>query len=77
MISPPKQLDKIQPNLVFGVRVTHMNGASNGNFIFGPAPLGTGEGTRGQISINFNYKVNLKNLYTKLCVCYKTYQTGF
>ena len=58
-----------------------MNGACNSN-IFWPAPWGTGEGSKGQISFNFNYKVNFKDYYTKLCVCshneaYKTYQTGF
>ena len=31
-----------------------MNGASNGNFFFGPAP---GEGSKCQISFNFNNKV--------------------
>ena len=34
-----------------------MNGASNGNLFFGPAPWGPGEGSNGQISFNFNYKV--------------------
>ena len=59
-----------------------MNGACNGRFFFGPSPW-TGEGSRGQISLNFNYKVNFKGFYTKLCVCvltnerYKIYQTGF
>ena len=41
-----------------------------------------GEGSKGQISLNFNYKVNLKDFYTKLvCVLtnerYKTYQMRF
>ena len=36
---------------------------------FGPAPWGPGEGPKGQISFNFNYKVNFKDFYTKLCVC--------
>ena len=36
---------------------------------FGPAPWGPGEGSKGQISFNFNYKVNFKVIYTKLCVC--------
>ena len=45
-------------------------------------PWGPGEGSKGQISFNFNYKVNFKDFYTKLmCVLtnerYKTYQTGF
>ena len=30
---------------------------------------GPGEGSKCQISFNFNYKVNFKDLYTKLCVC--------
>ena len=36
---------------------------------FGPAPWGPVEGSKGQISFNFNYKVNFKDFYTKLCVC--------
>ena len=36
---------------------------------FGPAPWGPGEGSKGQIAFNFNYKVNFKDFYTKLCVC--------
>ena len=36
---------------------------------FGPAPWGPEEGSKGQISFNFNYKVNFKDFYTKLCVC--------
>ena len=36
---------------------------------FGSAPCGPGEGSKGQISFNFNYKVNFKYFYTKtLCV---------
>ena len=34
-----------------------------------PPPWGPGEGSKGQISFNFNYKVNFKDFYTKLCVC--------
>ena len=46
-----------------------MNWACNGNFFFGPVPLGTGEGSKGQISFNFIYKVNFKDFYNKtLCV---------
>ena len=37
--------------------------------MFGPAPWGPGEGSKGQISFNFNYKVNFKDFYSKLCVC--------
>ena len=53
-------------------------------FFFGPAPWGPGEGSKGQIiiSYNFNYKVNFKDFYTKLCVFltnerYKTYQMSY
>ena len=46
-----------------------MNGACNVKLFFGPAPWGPGEGSKGQISFNFNYKVNFKDFYTKLCVC--------
>ena len=28
-----------------------------------------GARSKGQISFNFNYKVNFKDFYTKLCVC--------
>ena len=33
---------------------------------FGPTPCSPGEGSKGQISLNF--KVNFKEFYTKLCV---------
>ena len=36
--------------------------------IFLPRPLGPW-GSKGQISFNFNYKVNFKDFYTNLCVC--------
>ena len=36
---------------------------------FGPASWGPGEGSKGQISFIFNYKVNFKGFYTKLCDC--------
>ena len=36
---------------------------------FCPAPWGPGEGSKGQISFNFNYKVNFKDfLYQTLCL---------
>ena len=38
-----------------------MNGACNVKLFFGPAPWGPGEGSKGQISFNFNYKVNFKD----------------
>ena len=66
MLSPPKPLDEIQPNLVCEL-LTWMRHAT-ANF-FCPAPWGPGEGLKGQISFNFNYKVNFKDFYTKLCVC--------
>ena len=45
-----------------------MNGARNVKF-FGPAPWGPGEGSKGQISLNFNYIVNVKDFYFQtLCV---------
>ena len=58
-----------------------MNGARNVNF-FGPAPWGPGEWSKGQISFNFNYKVNFYDFIPNfVCVLtnerYKTYQTGF
>ena len=37
-------------------------------FYFGPAPWGPGEGSKSQISFNFNYSVNFKDFYSKLCV---------
>ena len=39
-----------------------------GKFVFGPTSWGPWEGLNGQISFNFNYKVNLKDFYTKLYV---------
>ena len=44
-----------------------MNGACSNKY-FGPAPLGPRKGSKGQISFNFNYKVNFKDFYIKLCV---------
>ena len=36
---------------------------------FGPTPWGPGEGSKGQISFSFSYKVNFKDfLYQSLCV---------
>ena len=66
MLSPPKTSDEIQPNLVCAL-LTFM-GCETAIF-FGTAPWGPGEGSKGQISFNFNYKVNLKDFYTKRCVC--------
>ena len=53
------------------------------SIFFWPSPLGHGEGPKGQISFNFNYKVNFKVFFIPNFVCvltnerYKTYQTGF
>ena len=49
--------------------------------IFVPHP-GPGEGSKDQISFNFNKKVNFKDFYTNLVFVltnerYKIYQTGF
>ena len=46
-----------------------MHGAFNVKLFFGPAPWGPGEGSKGKISFNFNYKVNFKDfLYQTSCV---------
>ena len=67
MISLPKPLVEIQTNLLCEL-LTWM-GRATSNFFFGPAPWGPKEGSKGLISFNFNYKVNFKDFYTKLCVC--------
>ena len=64
MLSTPKPLDEIQ--IKFGVCVTHMYGACSSTL---PLFWGPGEGSKSQISLNFNFKVNFKDLYTKLCTC--------
>ena len=45
-----------------------MNGACNVK-LFGSALWVPEEGSKSQLYFNFNYKVNLKDFYTKLCVC--------
>ena len=62
MLSPPEPFDEIQPSY------SHEWGMQRQIF-FGPTTLGPGEGSKCQISFNFNYKVNFKDFYTKLCVC--------
>ena len=52
----------------FGVWVTYMNGICSGTIFWVPALWSPGEGPKGQISLNLNYKVNFKDFYTKLCV---------
>ena len=62
MLSPPKLLDQIQPSYshAWGVQRHKKNW---------PRPLGPLEGSKDQIALNFNYNVNFKDFYTKLCVC--------
>ena len=55
-------------NQIWCVSYWHEWGVQNQTF-FGPAPWGPWEESKGQISFNFNYKVNFKDFYTKLCVC--------
>ena len=45
-----------------------MNGTCTGAIFWVPTPWGLGEGPKGQISLNLNYKVNFKGFKTKLCV---------
>ena len=71
MLSPPKPLDEIQPNLVC-VCVTHMNGVCNVK-LFCPASWGPGEWSKGQISLNFKYKVNFKDFIPNF-VCVLTHE---
>ena len=59
-----------------------MNTTCNGTILWVPTPWGLGEGPKGQISLNLNYKVNFKDFNTKLMYLltnerYITYQTGF
>ena len=59
-----------------------MNGTCNGTILLVPASWGLGEGPKGQISLNLNYKVNFKDFKLNF-VClltkerYKTYKMGF
>ena len=59
-----------------------MNGTCTGTIFGVPAPWGLGEGPKGQISLNLNYKVNFKGfkpnfVYLLTNKRYITYQTGF
>ena len=55
-------------NQIWCVSYSHEWGA-HWQFLFGPAPWGPVEGSKGKISFSyFNYKVNFKDFYTKLCV---------
>ena len=60
------------------MQVIHINGMLNSSIILVQVPWGLGEGSRGQILLNFNYKVNFKDFKANF-VClltnerYKTY----
>ena len=67
-------------NQICCVSYSHEWGVQRQTFL--APPLGPGEGSKGQIPLKFNYKVNFKYFYTKICVCshkreIQTYQTGF
>ena len=57
MLSPPKPLDEIQPNLV--CELLTLKGRATAK----SRPLRPGEGSKGQILFNFNFKVNFKDFY--------------
>ena len=66
----------------FGVWVTYMKGTCTGTIFWVPAPWGLGEGPKGQISLNMNYKDEFKGfkpifVYLLTNERYITYQTGF
>ena len=59
-----------------------MNGTCTGAIFWVPTHWGLGEGPKGQISLNLNYKVNFKGfnpnfVYLLTNEIYITYQTGF
>ena len=59
-----------------------MNATCKGIILWFPAPWGLGEGPKGQISLNLNYKVNFKLfkpnfVYHLTNERYITYRTGF
>ena len=53
-------------NQIWCVRYSHEWGVQR--HFFGPAPWGPGEGSKGQISFNFNYSQFQRLLYQSLCV---------
>ena len=79
MLSPPTVCLSVGPlcylrlnhctefNQIWCVSYSHEWGVQR--HIFWPHPLDPGEGSKGQISFIFNYKVHFKDFYTKLCVC--------
>ena len=60
--TPPKPLDEIQPNLVCAL-LTRM-GHATAYFL----PGGPGKGSKGHISLYFNYKVFFKEFLNQLCM---------
>ena len=48
-----------------------MNVACKGKFVLGSNAWGPREGLKGQISYNFSYKVNFKDLFQTLCVFFQ------
>ena len=60
-------------NQIWCVSCSHEWGVQQ-HIFFGPAPWGPGEGPKGQISLNFNYKVNYNDFLTKLCVSSHTWK---
>ena len=58
---------QIQPDLVCEL-LTWMAHATAQIFGSPPPGWGLGEGPKGQISLNLNYKVNFKDFLSKLCV---------
>ena len=55
-------------NQIWCVSYSHEWGVQRKKFL-APPPWGPGDRSKGQISFNFNYKVNFKDFYSKLCVC--------
>ena len=51
----------------FAEWLAYTSGACKSTFIFGPAPRGPGEGSKGQILTISNFKVNFKDFYAKMC----------
>ena len=51
----------------FGEWLAYTSGACKSTFIFGLAPRGPGEGSKGQILTISNFKVNLKDFHAKMC----------
>ena len=59
-----------------------MNGVRNSKYFWDPPPGALGRGPKGQISFNFNNRVNFKDflpnfVYVLTNERYKTYQTKF